>query len=365
MTADPAVDVSKPSLQPDPIVSGPVPPTAGSASYGPAGHASDGPDSQDATRARPLLSVVTPAYNEAQNLPLLWARLSAAVAGVDVDWEWIVVDDHSRDETFQVLLGLAEGDGRVHGVRLARNSGAHAAIICGLHQAEGDVTVVMAADLQDPPELLPALVTAWQGGAQIVWAVRAQREGESASTKGFARFYYFLMRRLAGMNDMPPSGADFFALDRAVVNALRQFRERNASIMALITWMGFRQTTLSYDKQARLHGKSGWSLGKKIKLVIDSLTAFSYLPVRLMSIAGFVVAVLGFGYAALVIANAILGKPAEGWSSLMVVVLVVGGMQMLMMGILGEYVWRALDEARGRPQYLIEASTPRPHSRRR
>ena len=152
-------------------------------------------------------------------------------------------------------------------------------------------------------------------------------------------------------------GADFFLIDRVVINALRQFNEANASILALITWMGFRQTIITYGKQARQHGRSGWSLENKLKLAVDSITSFTYLPIRLMSYVGLVVAMLGFLYAVVVIINALAGHPVQGWASLMVVLLVVGGIQMLMMGVLGEYVWRALDEARQRPRYLIEATT--------
>ena len=152
-------------------------------------------------------------------------------------------------------------------------------------------------------------------------------------------------------------GADFFLVDRQVAEAFSHFREANVSILALITWMGFRQVVIPYDKEARLHGRSGWDLKKKLKLVVDSVTSFSYLPIRFMSYLGFVVAFLGFVYAGVVILNALHGGLVQGWSSLMVVVLVVGGLQMLMMGMLGEYLWRALDESRRRPRYIVEATT--------
>jgi polyisoprenyl-phosphate glycosyltransferase len=301
-----------------------------------------------------LLSVVTAAYNEAENLPLLYTRLKQVLT---TNWEWIVVDDHSSDETFTVLLDIAHQDRRVRALRLARNSGSHTALTCGLREARGDCAVVIAADLQDPPEVLPELMAKWREGAQVVWAVRAGREGEKTSTVGFARFYYWMMRNIAGVKQMPASGADFFLLDKRVVDALRQFDEKNVSLMALITWMGFRQVSIPYVKQARLYGRSGWSLGRKIKLVVDSLTSFSYLPIRLMAMVGIFVALVGFLYAILVSIIALSGRPPQGWSSLMVIVLVVGGIQMVMMGILGEYLWRALDETRRRPRYLIEANT--------
>jgi glycosyltransferase involved in cell wall biosynthesis len=306
---------------------------------------------------RPFVSVVTPAYNEAQNLPVLFERLSTVMKSMELDWEWIVVDDHSSDDTFSVLSELSQKHLQVRGFRLARNFGSHSAIACGMHLAKGHCAILMAADLQDPPETLPDLIREWQSGNQVIWAVRIRREGEKASTLGFSRLYYWIMRHVVGMNEMPPTGADFCLMDRRVVNALCQFSETNASLFALITWMGFRQKAIPYVKKARLHGRSGWSLEKKLKLVVDSVTSFTYVPIRLMSYLGFLVAVIGFFYAALVVFNAIHGHPPQGWTSLMVVVLAIGGIQMLMMGVLGEYLWRTLDESRHRPKYLIEAAT--------
>lgn len=305
---------------------------------------------------RPFLTIVTPAYNEAENLPVLYQRLRGVLDSTDTDWEWIVVDDHSSDETPAVLTHLAEQDGRLRGFRFSRNFGSHTAITCGLNHALGGCAIVMAADLQDPPEKIPHLLAQWQHGAQVVWAVRAQREGESAIHLGFARLYYALMRRTGALRDLPPAGADFFLIDRRVIDAFNQFHESHVSILALITWMGFRQAVISYNKQARLHGRSGWSLERKLKLVVDSITSFTYFPIRLMSYVGFTTALLGFLYAGLVVFDALRGFPPQGWASLMVVMLILGGVQMVMLGVLGEYLWRALDEGRRRPRYIIEAT---------
>ena len=258
-----------------------------------------------------------------------------------------------------MLKGLAAADSHVKALRFARNFGSHVAIFCGIQEARGDAIVVLAADLQDPPEIIASLVNKWrQGGAQIVWAVRGRREGERATTLGFARLYYWLMRRMGSTGPAAETGSDFFLVDRAVADALNQFNESHANLFALLAWMGFRQDSVVYDKEQRLHGRSGWTLEKKLKLVIDSVTSFTYFPIRAMSYLGFLVALLGFAYAAVVAANAFAGNPVEGWSSLMVVVLVVGGMQMLMMGVLGEYLWRALAEARRRPRYVVEDRLP-------
>ncbi|MCI0421150.1 MAG: glycosyltransferase family 2 protein [Acidobacteria bacterium] len=307
----------------------------------------------------PVVSVVTPAYNEGRNLALLYQRLCQTLGELNISWEWIVVDDHSADETFSVAAELAQRDPRVYVLRFSRNFGSHTALICGLQQASGDCAIIMAADLQDPPETLPVLMEKWRQGIQVVWAVRAVREGEKTSTVAFARIYYSLMRHFVGLKEMPSTGADFFLMDRRVVEALREFRESHVSLLALITWMGFRQTAITYDKQARLHGRSGWNLEKKLKLVLDSVTSFTYLPIRLMSYVGFLVALVGFFYAGLIVLNYLTGHPVQGWSSLMVAVLVVGGVQMLMMGVLGEYLWRALDESRRRPRYIIEDTSQR------
>ncbi len=300
----------------------------------------------------PVLSLVTPAFREQENLPVLYQRICDALGSED--WEWVIVDDHSPDATFDVIRQLAAKDARVRGIRLARNSGSHTAISCALQHVRGKCATVLASDLQDPPEVVPDLLARWREGSPVVWAVRARREGEKAGTIGFSRLYYFIMRRLSGMKEMPATGADFFLIDRRVIDAYREFGESNASVFALLTWMGFRQTQITYAKQSRLHGRSGWTLAKKLKLVVDSITSFSYAPIRLMSYVGFTVALVGFVYAAFVVWNALRGVPAQGWSSLMVVLLVLGGLQMLMLGVLGEYLWRALEESRGRPRYIIE-----------
>jgi dolichol-phosphate mannosyltransferase len=303
---------------------------------------------------RPRVSVVTPAYNEAENLPLLYRELRNVLDGMPIDWEWLVVDDHSSDTTFGVLAELSQRDPRVRALRFARNSGSHLACTCGLQEASGDCAVIMAADLQDPPETIPKLFERWRAGVQVVWAVRAARLGEKASTIALSRLFNWFLRRFTGMRDLP--AADFFLVDRRVLDAFRQFEESNTGIMTLIAWMGFRQESLLYVKEARAHGVSKWSLEKKLKLAVDCITSFTYLPIRYMSYAGLIVALLGFLYAGAVLVNAFRGHPIQGWTSLIVVVLVLGGMQMVMMGILGEYLWRALDESRRRPRYLIEGT---------
>jgi dolichol-phosphate mannosyltransferase len=300
------------------------------------------------------LSIITPAYNEAMNLPALYERLVQVLTPMRVDWEWLVVDDHSRDETFEVIEHLSLRDARVSGIRLSRNSGSHAAIACGLHQVGGDAAVMMAADLQDPPETIGPMLDRWRQGAQVVWAVRREQPGK-AHHASFAGVYYWIMRRVVGMKEMPARGADFFLVDRMVIDAFRRFPERNTSVFALLTWLGFRQEYIEYDKQPRASGRSGWTTARKIKLVVDSITGFTDAPIKACSCLGLALLALGL----LLLVVGVVSWPDPGAALVLLLAAVVGlsGLQMLALGAVGEYVWRALDEARGRPAYLIEATT--------
>jgi polyisoprenyl-phosphate glycosyltransferase len=302
-----------------------------------------------------LLSILTPAFNEAGNLDALYARVVAAAARLGVEWEWLIVDDHSRDDTFALVERLAAADPRVRGVRLARNSGSHVAITCGLHLVRGDTAVMMAADLQDPPETLGAMLERWKAGAQVVWAVRRQRPGEAAHN-GFAAIYYGLMRRVVGFTDMPATGADFFLIDRAVIEAFRKFPERSVSVLALVMWLGFRQEFIEYDKQPRTSGKSGWTLARKITLVVDSVTAFSKAPIHACTVLGLalLVAALGLG-----VAGVVRWVQAGGGHLVLLAAAAAGvaGLQLVATGVVGEYVWRALEESRRRPQFVVERAT--------
>ncbi len=295
-----------------------------------------------------LISVVTPAFNEAANLSPLYERLRAVLDAGGVAWDWTVVDDHSTDDTFGALQRLAAADPRVRGCRLARNAGAHAAIGCGLAAAHGDVVIVLVADGQDPPEILPALLAAWSSGAQVVWAARTD-----AAPALTSRTYYGLMRRMDGLSHMAPEGADCVLLDRVVVQAVQQFGEQHANLLALITWMGFRQVQVPCPRHPRVRGRSGWTLRRKVDLFVGSIVGFSPLPLRLMVYVGAGTSAGGLVYA------------VAGWSSLMAAVLLIGGLQMIMIGVLGEYLWRTLEEARRRPRFLIEATTSVPEDRPR
>ncbi len=306
----------------------------------------------------PRLSFVLPAYCEADNLPKLLPRLLAQAELCD-ELEIIVVDDHSHDRTFAVLREWGAKDPRIKALRLARNSGSHMAILCGLSTATGDVAVVLAADGQDPPEFTPELLDAWRKGHHVVWAVRSAREGETATTRLFSRLYYATMNRWSSVR-LPPAGADFLLLDKRVIKALVEIPERNTSLLALITWLGFSQTELPYVKEARASGRSKWTFRKKVRLAVDSLLGFSTAPLRLATSVGLAFGGAGFLYAGALFVNKVSGgalfgdTSTEGWNALMIVVLVSSGMTMTMLGVVGEYLWRALEEVRGRPRFLAE-----------
>jgi dolichol-phosphate mannosyltransferase len=303
------------------------------------------------------VSILTAFYNEESNLPLLRERLTAALRQQGLTYDIVLIDDHSSDDGPRLAREWVASDADVQYIRLSRNCGSHAAYSAGLTKCRGDCAILLAADLQDPPEMIPELLANWRNGFEVVWATRSAREGEAWHTRLFARLYYSAMRRFA-LPDMPKKGADFLLMDRKVIDAYNAIPEKNTSFLAMILWLGFRQTSVEYVKQARHSGTSKWNLSKKIKLLVDSMVSFSYAPIRLASTAGVLVSGLGFLYAVFVAYNAFQGNPVQGWSSLMIVVLLLGGFQLLMLGVFGEYLWRAFDEARGRPRYVVEEYLP-------
>lgn len=294
-----------------------------------------------------MISLITPAFNEGSNLPMLHERLTSVFR--QLDWEWIIVDDHSRDNTFEVIERLVAIDPRVRGIRLAHNSGSHLAFTCGLRHASGEVAALMVADLQDPPELLIQMLERWRSGVQVVWAVRRHQPGDGSGTQ----LYYWIMRNLVGMSDMPATGADFFLVDRVVIDAFLAAADRHVSIFALMMWLGFRREFIQYDKQPRTRGRSGWTLAKKLKLVVDSIVGFSDFPIWWLTYAGVAALVVALVPAVV----AVVAYSGLNAALLLLAALVIGlfGCHLIALGILGHYVWRGLDAARKRPLYSIEA----------
>ncbi|MCS6850250.1 MAG: glycosyltransferase family 2 protein [Gemmataceae bacterium] len=304
----------------------------------------------------PLISVVVPVYHNEASLPELLDRLQRVAEQCPDDrFEFIFVDDGSTDGSWATLQRLACREPRMVLIRLVRNFGSNAALGAGLEQARGDAVVAVAADLQDPPELVPHLLAHWRRGSRVVLAARQGRD-DPWLPRLAARLFYALFRHCA-LPTMPPQGFDFFLIDRCVVDLVVAIQEKNAYLMGLILWLGFRPEIVPYRRQARRpeHGRSMWTLARKIKYAIDCFVAFSYFPIRCVSGLGLVLSVLGGLYATwIVIARLTRGIGVEGWSSLMVVLLVTSGLQMLMTGLLGEYLWRSLDETRPRPRFVID-----------
>lgn len=311
-----------------------------------------------------LISIIIPVFDEEENLRNLYERLHASAENSEEEFEFVFVDDGSTDRSFTLLKGFSQQDPRVKIIRFSRNFGSHAACLAGLTYAAGDACTFISADLQDPPEMIRELIGEWKKGSEVVIGIR---EWEKRSLRAFPRIYYRLVRKFA-LGSMPEGGTDVFLIDRKVVNAVTSMQEKNTSVFGLILWSGFRQKVITYRKEPRRKGISKWTTGKKIKLFIDTFVSFSYFPVRIISILGTSLALLGFSYALFIIVNRLFfGVPIEGWASLMVVLLVVSGVQLIMLGIIGEYLWRNFDESRRRPTFIIDELVGlrerRPHDR--
>ena len=268
-----------------------------------------------------------------------------------MDGELICIDDGSRDQSFEILKGFAAQDQQIKVIRLVKNVGAHTALLAGMDHASGEAIAIIMADLQDPPELLLDMVRSWQKGSKIVIAARTERE-DRLIDRLFAGIFWSFMRKFAVKN-MPRGGFDYVLFDQAVKEVLVKTRERNSHLMVQILHTGFSADIIPYTRRKRKAGKSKWTFAKKLKLFIDSAIAFSNIPVRTMSVLGFVTAFVGFTFATLIVLRRLFfGTPVIGWTSLIVIILMLGGIQMLMLGVIGEYLWRIFDDTRNRPLYV-------------
>ena len=310
----------------------------------------------DKTESRRLVSIVVPVFHNSSSLADLLTRFqSLSQRNPTEDFEFVFVDDGSRDSSYQILCELVKTEPRVRIVKLSRNFGSNAALSAGLEHASGQAVACIAADLQDPPELIDDMLVAWRGGTKIVLAARNGRD-EPLVTQILANTFYALFRRFA-IKTMPAQGFDFFLLDRQAVDLVNSIQESNVYLMGLILWLGFEPKVVYYRRRAReiQYGTSMWTLLKKIKYFIDGFVAFSYTPIRACSSLGGILSLLGLIYAiGIIVGRLFFAINVEGWSSLMVVLLIVSGAQMLMIGVVGEYLWRNLEETRRRPRFIVE-----------
>jgi len=311
------------------------------------------------TDIKPKISVIIPAYNEAENIPVLYKDLvSTASVMRNYNFEFVFIDDASEDDTPNILEDLMKKDGRIEIIHFTRNRGSHPAISAGLCYCSGRIAVLIPADMQDlPSTVIPLMAEQWEKGYRVVWGIREERRGESFGTLLFSRIYYWLINRLTDVRQ-PPLGIGTILLDRVAIDALNKIPEKNSSISMLIAWIGFSHTSVNYVRQKRHAGRSKWNINKKIKLSLDSLISFSFVPIRFMTLFGVACTVISALYSIWILIDKMLNNVMiQGWSSIMIVVMLIGGVQMIMLGILGEYLWRTYDETRRRPQYIIDKNT--------
>jgi glycosyltransferase involved in cell wall biosynthesis len=310
--------------------------------------------------ARPSLSVVVPAYNEEAVLPEFHRRLAAVLDALaaDLDAEIVYVNDGSSDATMRVLVGIHDRDARVAVVDLSRNFGKEIAMSAGLDHARGDAVVVIDADLQDPPELIPDMVKAWQSGSDVVLMRRATRANESWLKKATARAFYRSIGRI-GEIEIPADVGDFRLLSRRAVAALLRFPERTRFMKGLYAWIGFPSAEIVYHRDGRFAGETKWNYWRLWNFALEGITSFSVVPLKVASYIGFATALVAFGYGVFVIGKTLLyGDPVRGYPTLVVLVLFGGGLQLMALGIIGEYLARMFIEVKGRPLYLVQRSLP-------
>lgn len=309
-------------------------------------------------REAALLSVVVPAYNEAAVLEAFHQRLAAVLDALPLRAEIVFVDDGSTDRTAAIIRALRAQDPRIALVGLSRNFGKEVALSAGLDHARGDAVVVIDADLQDPPELIAELVRQWQAGYDIAYARREAREGETRLKKSTAYAFYRLMQR-AGRVRIPADTGDFRLLSRRAVDALKQLKERHRFMKGLFAWVGYPQIAVPYRRDARFAGDTKWNYWRLWNFALDGITSFTTAPLKVATYVGLVVSLLAFAFAALIVFKTLVyGDPVKGYPSLMVVVLFLGGVQLIFTGIIGEYLGRMFDETKGRPLYLVQDHEP-------
>ena len=302
-----------------------------------------------------LITLLIPAYNEQEVLEPLFERLDTlAKSTKHYQFEFLFVNDGSRDDTLEIIKQRAEKDSRISYINLSRNFGKEIAMIAGIDHVKGDAMVILDADLQDPPELIPEMIAYWEEGYDDVYARRNSREGETWMKKRTSSWYYKLLQSSTNIPIQIDTG-DFRLLDRRCIDALKQFRESQRNTKAMFSWIGYRKKEIFYNRDPRIAGTTKWNYRKLVNLAIDGITSFTTAPLRIATISGLGISLLAFCYILYLVIRPLFGVPTgAGYSSLMAVILFIGGIQMLFLGIIGEYIGRIFVEVKQRPLYLIE-----------
>jgi glycosyltransferase involved in cell wall biosynthesis len=308
----------------------------------------------------PALTVIVPAFNEEEVLPEFHRRLSAAMDALGLGWDVLYVNDGSRDRTLEVMLALQAGDPHVAVLNLSRNFGKEIAMTAGLdHAQSSEAVVIIDADLQDPPEVIPRLVEAWRQGFDVVYAQRNTRAGETWMKRATAAMFYRLMQKVGGKVTIPPDTGDFRLMSRRAVDALLRLREQHRFMKGLFAWIGFPSTPVRYDRAPRAAGTTKWNYWKLWNFSLEGITSFTVAPLKIATYVGLLTAIGAVLYLAqLIFRTLVYGNPVAGYPSLLAVVLFLGGVQMMMLGVIGEYLGRIFNETKGRPLYLTERHLP-------
>jgi dolichol-phosphate mannosyltransferase len=302
------------------------------------------------------ISIVVPVFNEEQVLTELYRRICQVMEQVGQPWELILVDDGSSDQSSKMIAGLNEEDNRVKGITFSRNFGFQLAVTAGLAHSQGDAVILADADLQDPPEVIPQMIEKWLEGYDVVYGVRISREGETWFKRTTAKIFYRIIQRITSVK-IPLDTGDFRLMDRRVVNAILKMKERNRFLRGMVPWVGFSQVGIPYERQARFAGEAKFtSVRKMLPFALDAITGFSYFPLQLATLLGFVIAAVSLVAILIVIGLRVFGPTQElsGQATTLVAVLFLGGVQLISLGIIGEYLGRIYDEVKGRPLYVID-----------
>ena len=313
------------------------------------------PDS--ATHGHALISIVVPVYNESGVIETLYERTVQALASLDrFDYEILFVDDGSTDGSYSELLELAERDAGVRVIKFSRNFGHQVAITAGVDYARGDCVVVIDADLQDPPEVIGEMTEKWREGFDVVYGVRGKREGETALKLATASAFYKILGAMTKV-PIPPSVGDFRLMSRRAVDELKQLREKDRFVRGLVSWIGFRQTGVTYHRDKRFAGETKYPYRKMIKFALDGIASFSTVPLKVATWLGYAASLLAFLYLISVFVQKLLGITVQGWATIMVAIMFIGGVQLICLGIIGEYIGRIFNEIKQRPLYVVEEVT--------